>query len=612
MEEFIGEVWHKYISTKVSTGFAEAAVELVDFQSQLSTYFHCLGGAPGKVVEAAEPRLLNNHRPLLQRIAGSHRRAALCWQDQRSLRLPPIIDYLPEKELNEALYFWLAALGAKLPKMKHWFVDNQLATLSILKSYPGLKLGYEKLAKAVVAQRPLIEHLPQKFQNRELAIQQAILKPGSVECLPLASGEPLFVPLWLYPAPLFDVANNQAQDDEEQGASSKKEKAETAEALDTPRKSAERFDDEKQSDGLLVFKLEALFSWAEQVDMDRSQQEDLDQDLQGAADDLDVITLSRKRKAGSAKVKFDMDLPAPFTDDLYLGDGIKLPEWNYNKSQMLKDFCLLQPMLNDEAMPQSLPDNLKKQANALKRQFNLLRPLSALQRRQPFGDEIDLDAWLDIKAQPNASVEGENLYLSKKQNERDLSTLVLADLSMSTDSGVTTEQRVVDVIRDSLLLFSEALSAGDDPFAIYGFSSIKNKQIRFQLLKNFAEIYSDETRGRIQAIEPGFYTRMGAAIRQSTSVLKLQKTQQKLLLIISDGKPNDIDHYEGRYGIEDTRQAILEAKRQGIQPFCITIDSQANDYLPYLFGDQGFALVRHIQQLPKLLPKLYLNLTQWV
>ena len=609
MEEFIGEVWHKYISAKVATGFPEAALELTHYQSQLSTYFHCLGGDPGKVVEAAEARVLHNHRPLLQRIAGSHRRATLCWQDQRSLRLPPVIDYLPEKTLNETLYFWLAALAAKLPKMSHWFQDNQLATLAILKTHPGLKSGYEKLAKAVVAQRPLIEHLPQKLQSRELAIQQAILNPGSVKSLPLASGEPLFVPLWLYPAPLFDVTNSQAQDDE-QASLSKKETNEPSETLDTPRKTAQRFDDEKQTDGLLVFKLEALFSWAEQVDMDRSQQEDLDQDLQGAADDLDVITLSRKRKAGSAKVKFDMDLPAPFTDDLYLGPGIKLPEWNYKKRVMLKDFCFLQPMLNDEAAPKKLPNSLKKEANALKRQFNLLRPLSALQRRQPFGDEIDLDAWLDIKTQPNATLDGENLYLAKKQNERDMSTLVLADLSMSTDSGVTTQQRVVDVIRDSLLLFSEALSACDDPFALYGFSSIKNKQIRFQLLKNFSEIYSDATRGRILAIEPGFYTRMGAAIRQSVSVLKLQKSRQKLLLIISDGKPNDIDHYEGRYGIEDTRQAILEAKRQGIQPFCITIDSQANDYLPFLFGDQGFALVRDIQQLPKLLPKLYLNLTQ--
>src|SRR5690606_36013039 len=116
----------------------------------------------------------------------------------------------------------------------------------------------------------------------------------------------------------------------------------------------------------------------------------------------------------------------------------------------------------------------------------------------------------------------------------------------SSGPGLNSEQRVIDVIRDSMLLFAEALSGTGDPFAIYGFSSVKNKQVRYQLLKNFSEPYGDEARGRILAVKPGFYTRMGAAIRQSTEILKSQKAQQRLLLILSDGKPNDIDCYEGR------------------------------------------------------------------
>ena len=118
---------------------------------------------------------------------------------------------------------------------------------------------------------------------------------------------------------------------------------------------------------------------------------------------------------------------------------------------------------------------------------------------------------------------------------------------------------------------------------MYGFSSVKRSNIRFTMLKNFNEKYSDHVRGRIQAITPGFYTRMGAAIRQATKVISEQKTADKLLLILTDGKPNDIDHYEGRFGIEDTHQAINEAKRLGIKPFCITIDVDAQEYLPYLF-----------------------------
>ena len=170
-------------------------------------------------------------------------------------------------------------------------------------------------------------------------------------------------------------------------------------------------------------------------------------------------------------------------------------------------------------------------------------------------------------------------------------------------------QRVIDVIRDALILFSEALSDSGDRFAMYGFSSIKNKQVRYHLLKNFTERYSDIIRGRILAIKPGFYTRMGAAIRQSSWILGQQKSPRRMLLIISDGKPNDLDQYEGRYGIEDTRKAILEAKQQGIIPFCVTIDQDGNDYLPYLFDDLGYSIVSDAERLPVLLPRLYLHLT---
>ena len=133
--------------------------------------------------------------------------------------------------------------------------------------------------------------------------------------------------------------------------------------------------------------------------------------------------------------------------------------------------------------------------------------------------------------------------------------------------------------------------------------------MRFTLLKNFNEKYDDHVRGRIQAIRPGFYTRMGAAIRQATKILVEQKSTQRLMLILTDGKPNDIDHYEGRFGIEDTRHAIMEAHKLGIKPFCITIDQEAQDYLPYLFGNDGYTVILKPTQLPKRLPQLYHQLT---
>ena len=113
----------------------------------------------------------------------------------------------------------------------------------------------------------------------------------------------------------------------------------------------------------------------------------------------------------------------------------------------------------------------------------------------------------------------------------------------------------------------------------------------------------------IDAIKPNYYTRMGAAIRYATRQLAKQQSSQKLLLLLTDGKPNDLDKYEGRYGIEDTRMAIIEAEKQGIRPFCVTIDEQAQDYLPYLFGSRSYAVIRDAAELPKKLPLLYLRLT---
>ena len=162
---------------------------------------------------------------------------------------------------------------------------------------------------------------------------------------------------------------------------------------------------------------------------------------------------------------------------------------------------------------------------------------------------------------------------------------------------------------ESLLLIGEALQSVGNRFAMYGFSSVKRSHIRFTMLKNFNENYNDQVRGRIQAITPGFYTRMGAEIRQATKVISEQKTTDKFLLILTDGKPNDIDHYEGRFGIEDTHQAINEAKRLAIKPFCISIDVDAQEYLPYLFGNDSFTQILRPAQLPLCLPQLNHQLT---
>jgi nitric oxide reductase NorD protein len=200
------------------------------------------------------------------------------------------------------------------------------------------------------------------------------------------------------------------------------------------------------------------------------------------------------------------------------------------------------------------------------------------------------------------------VYARQVKTERSLSSLMLADLSLSTDAYATQEARVIDLVRDSLLVFGDALQAAGDPFEMLGFSSVR-RAVRILELKRFGEPWNDAARQRVLGIRPGFYTRMGAAIRHGTQRLGERGERQRLLLILSDGKPNDLDHYEGRHGLEDTRHAVHEARQAGLTPFCVTIDREANAYLPRLFGAQGFALVHRADQLARALTQVYLRLT---
>ena len=269
-------------------------------------------------------------------------------------------------------------------------------------------------------------------------------------------------------------------------------------------------------------------------------------------------------------------------------------------------------MVSQQTEAIELPAKLRRTAKRLRSQFQALAPTRTWLKGQQEGEEIDLDAWVRQEADLLSGTHPDNrgVYRAQVNQQRDLACLLLADLSLSTDAYASDHARVIDVIRDSLFLFSEALSATGDCFAMYGFSSLKRGNVRFNHLKSFNERYDGNVRGRIQAIKPGYYTRMGAAIRHATTLLAAQPQRQRLLLLLTDGKPNDLDRYEGRYGIEDTRMALHEARQQGLRPFCVTIDIEANEYLSHLFGAGGFAVIRKPEDLPKKLPLLYAQMTR--
>lgn len=168
---------------------------------------------------------------------------------------------------------------------------------------------------------------------------------------------------------------------------------------------------------------------------------------------------------------------------------------------------------------------------------------------------------------------------------------------------------MIDTIRDSLMLFAEALAFTGDRFAMYGFSSLKRNHVRFHELKSFERRYDDGARGAY----PGHPSRLlHAARRSDPSQYGAAGTPAEPAAPAADpdGKPHDLDLYEGRYGVEDTRQSIVEAREKGIRPFCITIDREAASYLPHMFGAHGYALVRRPEELSIRLPLLYAQLTR--
>lgn len=610
MEEWVGGIWHRFITRKASTDHEHARVYFNDVSKSIGMVFRALGGDAVKRVEAASPREYLTRTSFLQKVSGDNQQISLAWQDEESLRLPESIAVLPNESLNRDLYIWLAVLAAHHQgKFSHWARDNQQLVVEVLEQYPALKPRYQRLATAFIETRPDLNSMPQSEQLMEHTIRQAILTPGSVSEFPQVNFAPKAVYLWLYPSAakneVLAAEYNQDIEQEQQSSSAAKQ-------AKSSRKKAERVDSPESRSGMMIFRLESMFSWSEFAKLDRGSDDsdDDDEDNERVAEDLDKITLSQQQEQKSARIKIDLDLPSASEDDIPLGEGITLPEYDYKKQQLIADRCLVQPMMPKDSIAKPLPPHLRKLSKSIQAQFEQLRSMRYWLKAQPQGEEIDLTAWLDHHVESTISpIKEKGLFQSFRGNNRDLSCLLLADISMSTDAYLDDDKRVIDVVQDSLLLFGEALNSVGDNFAMYGFSSVRRNNVRFSMLKNFNEKYTDDIRGRIQSLKPGFYTRMGAAIRQATKVMVENKSSQKLMLILTDGKPNDIDHYEGRFGIEDTHQAILEAKKLGIKPFCITIDQEAESYLPYLFGSGAYTVILKPSQLPTKLPQLYHQLT---
>ena len=284
-----------------------------------------------------------------------------------------------------------------------------------------------------------------------------------------------------------------------------------------------------------------------------------------AADDMDEITLSRHRQRGSHPAQVRSGFGPPMRGTLAtLNACLSYPEWDYRRKTYLQDHCAVIVRAATDQGELWEPDAAaRRRIRQIRRQFEALRPKREILRRQLDGSELDTDALVRARCDLAANVTGSNrVYMSSRSQARDLAVAILVDVSMSTDSWVA-NRRVLDVEKEALSALALGLAACGDDFAIYTFTSRKRNYIRLDCVKAFQEGLDGRTLRRISALRPGYYTRMGAALRHLQTVLAERPQRHRLLLLLTDGKPNDVDHYEGRYGIEDTRKAIQEARHSG-------------------------------------------------
>jgi len=610
MEEWVGERWHRFINRAAQSGFPDQAVSLPEVQRAAALLYRAAGGASAVRVVPASLERIAGPRGWLQRLAGAGQRAARPRLDAETLALPPQIDVFNDAGLNRDLYLWLAALAAAFEPGLDWAAANRSASALALQRCPGLRPRYQRLLAAHLQQRPDPAGLSADAAQAERRLQ-AMLRGETLDgAIDGAINGTQLAPVWLWLEPWTDAPAAAARNQPDDGAAH--DAAKPRPGNSTRRRTRTQAQPQGRAPLLLPSKVESILTWSEHVPLDRGTDDEDDGQAQAAADDMDRLTLSRDGKASASRIKFDLDLPSASADDRPLGPGEALPEWDWKQQRLLADHCSVQTLVARPPQGFVPAPTLRATARRVRRGLELLRAAPHWQRGCSDGEAIDLDAWVRHATSAGAGPQWGDpaVYARRQRGERSLATLLLADLSLSTDAHISNEARVIDVIRDSLYVFGEALQGLGDAYAMLGFSSVRRNHVRIQHLKGFDEAWSTRVQARVGAIKPGYYTRMGAAIRLATRRLAERPERKRLLLILTDGKPNDLDVYEGRWGIEDTRHAVQQAREAGLLPFCLSIDEEAHDYLPHLFGQQGWAHVRQPSELPLRLAAAYARLTR--
>jgi nitric oxide reductase NorD protein len=290
----------------------------------------------------------------------------------------------------------------------------------------------------------------------------------------------------------------------------------------------------------------------------------------------------------------------------------RYPEWDFRLQDHRVNWCRVVERMADRGSDECVSGTLnahRSTVRLLRRSFESLRP-PAFRRvaGQPDGDDLDLDALVRRAAEQQAGLEGgDRIYVRHEKRRRDVAVLFLVDVSGSTGRQIDRGRRVIDVEKESLVLLCEALDAVGDQYALYAYSGQGRGGVDVRAIKQFDEPLGVRTAERLGGLAPGQQNRDGAAIRHAVARLRQRDVKTRLLVLLSDGRPLDGDYSED-YALEDTKAALREARREGIHPFCVTIDSEADRYVRRMYGDVEYTVIDRVESLPARLPRIYQRL----
>ena len=537
------------------------------------------------------------------------------------LLLPAVVDLSESSDLNRSVYIvrvvlaagW--ALGRAAPPEVgadadlDWIRRSCLLARTMAEDLPGFAALYVEATEAEVAIRPD----PLDFKGRARWLE-------TVRRMALRGEEP-----WADPAAVAALASARRSgrpgpevlvwgrevlvEGEELGSDSGDG---TPPAADGTEAEAPPFEELRvllmdESDQIDVpvhvyEKVETLENWSGGVrQMDGS--DELEDQLE-ALEEIELRDLIRGGEQAQSVYRADitLDIDIPDVSRMRPDDtGITYDEWDRRKRRYRKDWTTVFPTsipLGSDLWAAEATTRWSRVIADLESRLQRYRENLEATRRQLDGEDVDLDALVDELAAVRAGHGGNNrLYLRRQRRHRDHATLVLMDVSLSTDARVG-ERKVIDISREAVLVLGEVAERLGDQIRVMAFASHTRNQVRVWDVLDWDEPWSNGRR-RLGLIRPQGYTRIGPAIRHATAEFENVDARRKLMLLLTDGKPTDYDRYEGRYGVADVRQAIREATNAGIHLHALAVQAGAQDYLPSMLGPGRWELLIHPESLPE-------------